>query len=351
MSGPDDLVAHVHDRSVVVIGGGVAGLVAAWECARVGMTVTVLDAADALGGTAAALDEFGEGDEALRTVLHLLGVADTDAAEPDDVLLGIPANPWADDVRRAIGWSGVWRAYLDRLRPPLTIGREPSLGALVRRRMGERVADRLVAPRARARWESALDDLDADATIPGISAALTRTGSLSGAVAQLAADAAPARRRLRGGIPQLVATLEAHLGELGADVRTSHQVSALTNRDGLWSVTAADEAIDADAVVVATGVGEARRLLAPFGVDPGDVDEVAAGQGAVRPARGTGRRVGDPARVAAARGALAAHPGLHAVGGWLGGGELDGLVSDAVRTAERVRHDLLWGDQPGVATP
>jgi hypothetical protein len=40
----------------------------------------------------------------------------------------------------------VWRAYLDRLRPPLTIGRERSLGALVRSRMGARLRDRLVAP-------------------------------------------------------------------------------------------------------------------------------------------------------------------------------------------------------------
>ena len=45
-----DLVAHAHDTRVVVIGGGIAGLVSAWECAKVGMTVTLVEASDRLGG-------------------------------------------------------------------------------------------------------------------------------------------------------------------------------------------------------------------------------------------------------------------------------------------------------------
>ena len=46
----DELVSHAHDTRVVVVGGGIAGLVAALECAKVGMRVTVLDAADRPGG-------------------------------------------------------------------------------------------------------------------------------------------------------------------------------------------------------------------------------------------------------------------------------------------------------------
>lgn len=41
-------------RDVVVIGGGVAGLVAARECARIGLRVTLLEAADAVGGAVAS---------------------------------------------------------------------------------------------------------------------------------------------------------------------------------------------------------------------------------------------------------------------------------------------------------
>lgn len=372
MPGPDDLVARVRDRHVVVVGASLTGLVAAWECARVGLAVTVLDAADHIGGglaptrsdgrtiDGAALDISG-GDTEVDTVLTLLGVETSPSTTPRGDLLGIPANPWAEEVRRVIGWRGTWRAYLDRLRPPLTIGREESLGALVRRRMGGRVADRLVAPRAAERWETPLDLLDADAVLPGISAALTRTGSLSGAIAQLSDDA-PAPRRILSGAA-LDAALEEHLQDLGADVRTAHTVSTIARDGDAWRVTAEEDVFDADAVIVATGPAEARRLLAAIVPDIGEatrVDEVEIvtrwGDGdedvrrSRRVTRGTGRRVGDAARIRAARTVLAGSGGLSAVGGWLSGGEVTDQIADAVRTAEQVRSTLLWGDDPGPAT-
>ncbi|MFT3797555.1 FAD-dependent oxidoreductase [Microbacterium sp.] len=45
-----DLAERAHGTHVVVVGGGVAGLVAAWECAKLGIAVTVLEASDRLGG-------------------------------------------------------------------------------------------------------------------------------------------------------------------------------------------------------------------------------------------------------------------------------------------------------------
>ena len=47
---PAVLAARAARTHVVVIGGGIGGLVAARECAKVGMRVTVLEAADAVGG-------------------------------------------------------------------------------------------------------------------------------------------------------------------------------------------------------------------------------------------------------------------------------------------------------------
>ena len=46
----DSIAEHAHETRVVVVGGGVAGLVAALQCAKVGMQVTVLEASDRLGG-------------------------------------------------------------------------------------------------------------------------------------------------------------------------------------------------------------------------------------------------------------------------------------------------------------
>jgi oxygen-dependent protoporphyrinogen oxidase len=41
-------------KDVIVIGGGVAGLIAARACARVGLNVTVLEASAAVGGAVAS---------------------------------------------------------------------------------------------------------------------------------------------------------------------------------------------------------------------------------------------------------------------------------------------------------
>lgn len=273
-----DLISRAHEAHVVVAGGGIAGLVAALECAKVGIRVTVLEASDRVGGSIRTevldglavdlvADGFAPGAPALDALIDELGLRDaveTAAADTTAVaagsanamrvaaipvgLAGIPANPWSDEARRFIGWRGAWRAYLDRLRPPLTIGREESLGALVRARMGGRVRDRLVAPLAFGRYGVDVDDVDADRAVPGLSTALTRAGSLAGAVAQLLPeDAGPSRATLRGGMGRLVDALAGRLADLDVQVRTGARVAGL-HRDGArWTVRVGAAIPDADA--------------------------------------------------------------------------------------------------------
>jgi len=325
MSEPlDRLARQASERHVVVAGGGIAGLVAAWECAKVGLRVTVLEASDAFGGVvrsaevgglvldvgaesfatrggvvSALLDELGLADAVVSpnpAGAWVAGVPGVGAAPlPKGGVLGIPDNPFAPDVRRIIGWSGTWRAYVDRLRPPLTIGHQRSLGALVRSRMGARVLDRLVAPVTSGVYSARPDDIDVDLAAPGLNAALTRTGSLSGAVAELrlsrptakpadapASDvptsdvpvAADTARRpapggavqgIAGGMSRLVDALVAQLAELGVELRTGISVEALLAAGAGWTVATSGEAdpITADAVIVALPEGPARALLAP----------------------------------------------------------------------------------------
>lgn len=298
-----ELAAHAHATHVVVVGGGIAGLVAARECAKVGLRVTVLEAQDRLGGNVesaeiggvrvdlgatcwsgrtgavdALVDELGLADDVVATVDDgewIAGLPGGAAAPmPADSIAGIPSNPWAEDVRRIIGTSGAWRAYVDRLRPPLTIGQERSLGRLVTHRMGQRVHDLLVAPPSVAGFGIDPDDVDVEVVAPGLSTTFTRGGTLTGAVAQLAAHERPGLRSLRGGVSQIVDRLTAHLAELGAELRTGAAVSSLTaTGDGLWRVAvdadldAADDSPpldDAHAVIVATDEATARMLLAPI---------------------------------------------------------------------------------------
>lgn len=306
--GTADLAARAAHRHVVVVGGGMAGLVAARECAKVGMNVTVLEAAGELGGAirravldgvtvdAGAesyatrgghvrklLDELGLADRIVTpnpAGAWLVGGADVEAAPlPKGGILGIPANPFADDVRRIIGWRGAWRAYVDRLRPPLTIGQERSLGTLVSKRMGQKVRDLLVAPVTAGVYSADPDDVDTEIAAPGLNEALTRAGSLSGGVAQLLADRADRAKKapgsaveaIAGGMSILVDALAADLEELGAVVRTGAAVDAIARDGDGWTVSfpigaegedPTVETLAADAVIVATAEPSARALLA-----------------------------------------------------------------------------------------
>ena len=332
----DSAAARAGKKHIVVVGGGIAGLTVALECAKVGLAVTVLEEADHLGGTVRAIDVAGLrldavvegwriGGGAVRALVTDLGLGDaiTPAADgdvwihpgdgpaaplPRRTVAGIPENPWDEGVRRIIGWRGTWRAYLDRVRPPLTIGQERSLGKLVRSRMGDAVLDRMVAPLSLGAYGIHPDDVDVEAAAPGLSTALTRMGSLSGGVSQLLGDhPGPGVEGLIGGTFLLVDALRTRLTDLGADLRTGARVAGLERTpDGRWEIgvmsgtdaataaphadAPADQATDdtgaasalpvrpADAVVVAVPEAEARRLLAAA---------VPALDGPVRPAVAT----------------------------------------------------------------
>jgi oxygen-dependent protoporphyrinogen oxidase len=241
---------------VVVIGGGMAGLVAARDCARPGFAVTLLEASDAFGGSVASLDVGGitvdAGAESFATrgghvaaLIDELGLTE-DVVRPNPAgawvrygsrtvplpkagLLGIPSSPLATDVVAAIGWRGALRAYLDRLMPVLTIGKEKRLGVLVRKRMGQKVLDRLVAPVATGVYSAQPDDLDVDVVAPGLNTALTRHGSLSGAVGELRANAkaGSAVGGIAGGMWRLPAALADAIAEHDGVLRTGAQVVAV----------------------------------------------------------------------------------------------------------------------------
>jgi oxygen-dependent protoporphyrinogen oxidase len=253
-------------KDVLVIGGGIAGLVAARECAHLGLSVQIVEAADTVGGAvgshevaglrldsgaesfavrgntvAAFLDDLGLTGEIVEpnpagAWLHL--PATTGAAMsvplPAAGVLGIPGSPLSDDVRRAIGWSGALRAYADRLMPVLKIGRERSLGELVAKRMGTKVLDRLVSPVAGGVYATAAADLDVDVVAPGLNKALATAGSLSGAVMALrtAAPAGSAVRGLTGGMHRLVAALVADLERYDVTIRTGATVAGFRPVDG-----------------------------------------------------------------------------------------------------------------------
>ncbi|WP_438856215.1 protoporphyrinogen oxidase [Agromyces sp. M3QZ16-3] len=326
-----DAAAPLDHRStdVVVLGGGVAGLVAALQCARLGLGVVVLEQSERPGGCVgrievdglaldAGAESFATRNDSVSTLVERLGLADAvespnpagawlvwgdrsgrrAARLPRTGVLGIPANPLGEDVRAIIGWGGAWRAWRDRITPILKIGRAERLGPLVRQRMGDAVLDRLVTPISAGVYSTDPDDLDVDVVAPGLNEAMTRAGSLSGGVGQLieARRAGSAVLGLRGGMHTLVDALANELARFGAEVRTGVRATALertvADADGsaaTWRAIGepvpadagvpagdlpADEApaasvvVDARFAIVATPAHVSRALLA--GIAPAD---------------------------------------------------------------------------------
>nr|WP_298459093.1 FAD-dependent oxidoreductase [uncultured Cellulomonas sp.] len=278
----------------VVVGGGVAGLVAARELALAGLGVVVVEPGHGPGGavgrhTVAGLDlDAGAESFATRggTVAALaaeLGLADAVTAPaplgawvhgpsgpgtlPRAGLLGVPVDPWAPDVRRTIGLAGALRASADRLLPARvgtagprgadrsgtrsgtpsgtssgTSSGTPSgtvtFGGLVRARMGRRVLDRLVAPVVGGVHAADPDDLDVRTVAPGLLPALDEHGSLGAAVASLRAlaPAGAAVNGLVGGMHTLVDALVGDLSARGGRLWTGSTVRALDRVGTGWSV-------------------------------------------------------------------------------------------------------------------
>jgi oxygen-dependent protoporphyrinogen oxidase len=305
-------------RRVVVVGGGISGLAAAWELTAGGETsVVVLEGTPRLGG---ALDSRAFGDRVVDTgpdgflgrrpeALDLcreigLGeslrpIAGRGAGVwacgrvrplPVGLALGIPTRFWPAARSGILGGRGALALARDVLLPrPDTRGPigDRAIGPLVARKLGRRVADRLVDPLIGGIHAGSIDDMSAAATYPPLLAASQKRGSLMRALraevpppppppdptdpTDPATDAPPLFWALDGGMASLVRQLAGALTTRGVDVRCGTPVERLERRPGGgWAVVTGDERHECDALVLAVPAPVAARLLRPH-------DDEAAG--------------------------------------------------------------------------
>ena len=240
--------------AAIVVGAGVAGLVAARELVLQGFAVSVLEADSVAGGQVrahevggirldAGAESFATRGGIVRDYLARLDLEhrivspldrgawlhsaeDRAARLPAVSLLGIPSAPLAADVVSIVGRRDAWRGMLDTVLPGPVGAKAATVGELVRRRMGDGILEKLVAPVVEGIHSRHPDELPLDA-VPGLVHHLLREDSLGRAVARLRIDA-PAGSLvagLEGGMTVLVEALLAKLDRFGVPVHYGTRVA------------------------------------------------------------------------------------------------------------------------------
>lgn len=287
-SHPNPLSDLPDEVDALVIGGGIAGLSAAWQLTQDGLKPLLVEARGYLGGLIApgyigpVQVDLGAETFVPRGVetAQMVAALGLEALAPSgdgarlflppnrangeshwrlwrflrDAYLGIPADPSADDVVAILGAKAAQRAAQDRqLGSEVGQGAEgETLAGFVAARMGQAVVDRLVRPIVAGIYTCDPADLATDTVTPGLRQATREHGCLADAVAFLLARSRKATggrsvdKCVRGGMFQLTAALSQAITTAGGTVLT---------RIGAQQLIAPDAAGNADTASGATTCG------------------------------------------------------------------------------------------------
>lgn len=262
VSHPNPLSDLPDEVDALVIGGGIAGLSAAWQLTQDGLKPLLVEARGYLGGLIApgyigpVQVDLGAETFVPRGVetAQMVAALGLEALAPSgdgarlflppnrdngesrwrlwrflrDAYLGIPADPSADDVVAVLGAKAAQRAAQDRhLGSEVGQGAEgETLAGFVAARMGQAVVDRLVRPIVAGIYTCDPADLATDTVTPGLRQATREHGCLADAVAFLLARSRKATggrsvdKCVRGGMFQLTAALSQAITTAGGTVLT-----------------------------------------------------------------------------------------------------------------------------------
>ncbi|MFC9298256.1 protoporphyrinogen oxidase [Streptomyces sp. NPDC057011] len=283
-------------RSVIVIGGGISGLAAAWQL-RGRADVTVLESHSKVGGklrtgtiAGIAVDEGAESLMALRPeaveLAAAVGLGDAlcDPAKaptaiwtngalrplPAGHVMGVPTDPEALAGTGLLSPEGVNRVAAEETLPAVPLTEDCSVAAYLASRFGQEAVDRLVEPLLGGVYAGRADRLSLRAAMPRIAALAEQGAPLLPALRRMKGAGAPrpapvAVRGVAGGagrLPRAVARSSGARILTGTTARALHRTPA-----GRWRVQAmtADGALtmEADAVILALPAFAAAELLRP----------------------------------------------------------------------------------------
>ncbi len=250
--------------SVVVIGGGISGLAAAWELTggAEGPTestprVEVIEASERVGGSLTTttfagrtIDLGADGFLARRpeavTLVHELGldeqlesIAESGAwlwsrgrlnELPKGLVLGVPTTLESITRFGGVGWRGRLAARRDALLPArLQVGADATIGEITRAKLGRELSYQLIEPMIGGIQAGRIDQLSAQSVFPALYGAAQKGGSLMRAIRPPAVDAnpTPVFYSLLEGVGSLPTSLAAQLKERGVVIRPGVAVTAL----------------------------------------------------------------------------------------------------------------------------
>lgn len=276
---------------MVVVGGGITGLSAAFELSRQGLEPVVIEADSRLGGkilttpfAGVALDAGADAFlarvpwasklcEELGVGQDLVAPAATGAylfangalrRIPERLMLGIPTD--LDALRNSglISAAGIARAALDLDRPDDRPATDESIGSLIRRRLGPELLDKLIDPLLSGIFAGDTDLLSVAAAAPQIATAAAHGSLIAGARTLLPAPQngplLPVFLTLPGGLGRLIDLLALHIG--AGRIRTGCSAVGLQRHGNRWSVALdGGDVIEADHVLITTPAPIAARLI------------------------------------------------------------------------------------------
>ena len=299
-------------KSVVIIGGGISGLSAAWELTggangpnESTPRVEIIESSERVGGALCTTEFAGRTidlgadgflarrPEAVTLVkeLGLEGQLESIAASgssiwlrgslyelPTGLVLGMPTSASMLKNLKGLTWRARLAARRDEWFPKrLDVGDDATIGEIVRTKLGDELSYQFIEPMIGGIQAGRIDELSAKTVFPALLDAARKGGSLMKAIRPASPPASsastspgPLFQSLSEGVGSLPVELARQLHERGVVIRTGVAVTALRRTPSgsyPWEVDTSHTTTPADAIIVATPASVAGKLL-------GDYDEV-----------------------------------------------------------------------------
>ena len=281
---------------IVIIGGGIAGLSAAWYLQKSDVQVTVLEASDSVGGKVQSqILETPSGDAIIETgpdgfltrkpwayqlaqeigLSHeLISVNDTPERiyiltknglqpMPEGLYLLVPTDLEAFRKSDLFTLGGKLRMAVEQYIPPKADDADESLAEFITRRLGSEALDKLGEPLLAGVFNADPDKQSILATFPNFRKIEREYGSLIKGL-----QAIQARQTDTPSDPPLVSFkqgmgrfAEALDDQLNCEVRFNSPVRSITRTDVGYAIETASDTLLADQIIVATQADTASKLL------------------------------------------------------------------------------------------